>query len=364
MAGPVPRKYSAGSIIYFENDVGDEIYVLQKGRVMLNSTSLESGEDVKEEVRRGEFFGVKSAVGHYPREETAQVLTETLILVFKVNDFEALCLKNARIVIQMLKVFSANLRKIHKTVRNLLGEHSSHENSVELMKVAEYYYKNNQTQHAKYALQAYLQHYPAGKLAGRARRLSETLSKGNPYPIDIPELEDELANSAGGPAPAGGDDFSAPPPMGDMDEPPPLDDFDESPDDTGGDEDASTIYYDGLNYFSQGDFDSAIQRFGDVLALQTVAGADLEFVEKALYDQGRAYLKKGKPSEAISKFSTFLKKHPKSPIFKKAVLGVAEGYEAKKDIQRAAQLYAKAAKIPPQDKDSSKAAAKLKELSK
>src|SRR5687768_1546236 len=113
MAGPKIRTYQAGSIIYFEGDKSEEIYILQKGKVILTAQSLDQKEEIKEDVRKGEFFGVKSTVGHYPREETAQVLIDTTLMTFRLPEFEALCLKNPRIVMQMLKSFSAQLRRVH-----------------------------------------------------------------------------------------------------------------------------------------------------------------------------------------------------------------------------------------------------------
>ena len=74
---PVARNYNGGSIVYFQDDAADEIYVLQKGRVVLLSTAQDTEEELKEEVQLGEFFGVKSSLGRYPREETAQVIGKT-----------------------------------------------------------------------------------------------------------------------------------------------------------------------------------------------------------------------------------------------------------------------------------------------
>ena len=71
-SGIAPRTYKSGSIIYFEGDKSEYIYVLKHGRVVLTSIKPESGEEVKEEVRQGEFFGVKSALGRYPRRDRTE----------------------------------------------------------------------------------------------------------------------------------------------------------------------------------------------------------------------------------------------------------------------------------------------------
>ena len=121
-SGIIPRKYKSGSIIYFEQDKSEYIYILKSGRVILTSVKLDTGEEVKEEVRQGEFFGVKSSLGKYPREETAQVIGDTEVLIMNPSDFERLILRNVNVVMKMLRVFSNQLRRIHKTVRSVLGD--------------------------------------------------------------------------------------------------------------------------------------------------------------------------------------------------------------------------------------------------
>ncbi|HOQ13094.1 MAG TPA: cyclic nucleotide-binding domain-containing protein [Spirochaetota bacterium] len=96
------RTYKSGSIIYFEGDKSEYIYILKSGRVFLTYTKVDTGEEVKEEVRQGEFFGVKSALGRYPREETAQTVGETIVVILTLADFERMILRNVNIVRKML----------------------------------------------------------------------------------------------------------------------------------------------------------------------------------------------------------------------------------------------------------------------
>ena len=108
--GIITRGYKSGSIIYFEGDKSENIYILKSGRVLLTFTKIDTGEEVTEDVRQGEFFGVKSALGKYPREETAQTIGETTVLVLSMADFERMILRNVIVVSKMLRVFSNQLR--------------------------------------------------------------------------------------------------------------------------------------------------------------------------------------------------------------------------------------------------------------
>ena len=73
---PKAVHFTKGSIIYFEGDKDDRIFILQEGLVILTSMDLASRTPVTENIHKGEFFGVKSALGHFPREETATVLSQ------------------------------------------------------------------------------------------------------------------------------------------------------------------------------------------------------------------------------------------------------------------------------------------------
>ncbi|MCS6984104.1 MAG: tetratricopeptide repeat protein [Leptospiraceae bacterium] len=366
---PALRNYSAGSIIYFAGDLGDEIYVLQKGRIVLLSTSLDQKEDIKEDVRRGEFFGVKSALGHYPREETAQVLTDSQVLVFKLPDFEQFALRNPRVILQMLRVFSSQLRKVHKKVRELLGEQGLRENQVELLNVAETYYRLTKMDYAIYAFEAFLRHYGQHALAPRARKLLQLAKSGAPYPLNLPTIEDELIQAEKtAPSPTSylestTSDWASLP--GDSLSAPPLDDFSAPPLESTGSIPSGPAqnYYEGLNYFSQGDYAKAIECFERVLQTKTFSGqVEADFLEKAAYEQARSYLKMGQLDVAMQKFSIFLKKYPNSSMQKKAWIHIGEIYEKKNDKARAINCYERAAKIFPEDKDTSMARNRIREL--
>jgi len=84
------RSYKSGSIVYMEGDKSETIYILKAGRVVLTTKKVEDKTWVEEKVhvKPGEFFGVKSALGRYPRDETAQTLGDTTVLVLSLADFE------------------------------------------------------------------------------------------------------------------------------------------------------------------------------------------------------------------------------------------------------------------------------------
>ena len=97
--------FSKGSIVYFEDDKGDKIYILQSGTIILTSIDPETKITVTNQVKPGEFFGVKSALGRFPREETATVLQDSQVIALTVPEFEKNFRKNKQIIMKMLRVF-------------------------------------------------------------------------------------------------------------------------------------------------------------------------------------------------------------------------------------------------------------------
>jgi CRP-like cAMP-binding protein len=86
---PKSFQYKSGALIYFQGDPADKVCILQSGKVSLVYQNIETGEDVRDPVQPGEFFGVKSAMGRYPREENAIALADSAIIAFSIPEFEA-----------------------------------------------------------------------------------------------------------------------------------------------------------------------------------------------------------------------------------------------------------------------------------
>ena len=162
---PKPVHYQANSIIYFTGDSSDSVYVLSSGRVSINSIDLETGQENRQLIKTGEFFGVRSALGRYLRDETAIVLSPSTAIVFSINEFESLVSKNSRVMLQMLKIFSNQLRKINKHVENLLDRDEGIDPEQGLFDCAEYYLKANKYSQALYVLKQYILHFPDKKNA-------------------------------------------------------------------------------------------------------------------------------------------------------------------------------------------------------
>jgi tetratricopeptide (TPR) repeat protein len=395
-SGIITRSYKSGSIIYFENDKSEYIYILKLGKVFLTTVKLDTGEETKEEVRQGEFFGVKSALGKYPREETAQTVGNTTVLQLTPADFERLVLKNATVVKKMLRVFSNQLRRIVKMERSVLGEAEIVNSDAELFKIGEYYYKSGITKHAQYAYKRYMEYYPDGPNAALAMKRIRGIDAGEPPPSDIGghEPAPSPAQAQQRPVDTGGD-FAIEEPGGPGD----MIDFDDSSDEKESRAPAasSTALEDEMNdfltepaggdlddfslddatvgdsprelsdaadaSFARGNYPTALDLYQKIITLNRMSSPDeKKLFEKAHFDAGRCFIEMGKPKEALDILSRILRNFPGSPYVKLAIYHIGLIFESVNQKEKAITYYNKVLNMSPKDKLNSEALNKIKQL--
>ncbi len=320
---PKASTYKANSVIYFQGDVGDRIYILQSGTVSLNSNDIETGEEIHDQIKTGEFFGVKSALGKYPREENAVVLTDAAVVVFSVPEFEQLALSNTRIVMKMLKVFSNQLRRLHTKVSGLMqgGAQSSPEDG--LFRIGEYYMRKKQYAQAVYAFNKYLTYYPSGRHQAEASRHAETAEQfaqkyGSGKGPAAPGFqggshgngETDGGRNAGGAASGGGGQNLS---------------------------DSAKAYYEAVSSFSREEFAKALEQFKQVAA----SGGDEEYVLKSTFEIGRCLFGLERYDAVIKHYTGLIQKFPKLPDLTEALFYLGRAYQESGDTARAASFFKK-----------------------
>ncbi len=320
---PKVGNYRANSVIYFQGDVvADKVFVLQQGKVSLNYTDIETSKEIREIIQTGEFFGVKSALGKYPREENAVVLADAQVLVFSVTEFEVFAQAQTRIIMKMLKVFSNQLRRVHKQVDNLLERNEAQSPEAGLFKAGEYYLKARQYSQAKYIFSRYLTYYPAGRLAEQASHYLESAESGaikygdgkGPSPLMVEagrQISSREAQAA--------HDNQAPKVPGN------------------GLSDAAKNFYDAVSLFSSEKYKEALAGFKRIVE----ENGDPEYVTKALYEMGRSLFMLQQYDLAIKQFTQMIQSYPKHPDLVDSLYYLGQSYEKKHDAERAKGFYKK-----------------------
>ena len=324
---PKAGAYRANSVIYFQGDMSDRIFILQSGRVNLNYNDIETGKDLHDIVQVGEFFGVKSALGKYPREENAVVQTDATVLVFTVPEFEVFSQANTRIIMKMLKVFSNQLRRVHKQVENLLEHGESLSPEAGLFSTGTYYLKNRQYSQARYIFSRYLTYYPTGSLASEASRYLEASESGEqkfgdgkgPAPLVVEGAQRAAAQKAQAPERDPGDRLST----------------------------TAKTYYEGVSLFSQEKYRDALSVFKKIVE----ANEDPEYVSKAVYDIGRSLFMLKDFDGSIKHFTGIVQTNPRHPDLVDILFYIGQGWEKKGDGDRAKGFYKKILSME-QDEDA------------
>jgi CRP-like cAMP-binding protein len=321
---PKPLQYRAGSLIYFQGDPADKVFILQKGKVNLVYQDIETGQDVHDLVQPGEFFGVKSSLGRYPREENAVALQDALIMAFSVPEFEALAMANTRIIMKMLKVFSNQLRRIHKQVSSLMDKEEQQNPEAGLFSVGEYYLKNKRFALARYVFSRYLTYYPSGRNAGAAAKNLEAAEislarggasrSGEPSPGPLP-----AASSSAGGGPSAAQNLS----------------------------DTAKAYYDAVSLISQQKYQQAYLAFKKIVD----ANEDPEYVAKSVFEIGRCLYLLNKFDDCIKYYTMMITRYPKHPDLADALFFMGQSYEKNNRKDQAATFYKKILSMAGDDDD-------------
>lgn len=387
---PIVRNYKEGSVIYFEGDEGKEIYILKSGRIVLISKALDTGEEIREEIKTGEFFGVKSVLGGYNREETAQVLTDSVVLVFTQDEFEKLITKNFEILMKLLRVFSNQLRRIGKKVRELLGKGESRKPATELFNIGEYYYHRGKKEQAIYAYKKYQEFYPTGEYFEIAKQRITALMTGvavsSTSSTNIDKYEEDTSSPVADFITPSDSEFSSPIEG--------LEDLGQEVNEQWSEQakkresvvakkesiesdlppsatkqefktaglDIAKKYYDGLSLFSQEKYEDAIKFYEDVLSQKEVKESDIKFVEKAAFEKSRCLMKLERWNDAVTELTNLIRKFSKSDLVKESLFLIGECYENMNNPQKACNFYQKVIGMPPRESINNKAKQRLEAL--
>ena len=173
---PKTHNYTPGSLIFCKGEEANRVFVLQSGKVNLIYNDLETKADMCDLVQQGEFFGLISAIGHFPYEENAIALTDSVVMALTLKEFESLAMSNTRIILKMLKVFSSQLRRVHALFFKLSGKGPTSPDE-ELYNMGDRCFKLKRKDHAKYILSRYLAYYPTGKKASLAAKRLQILGR-------------------------------------------------------------------------------------------------------------------------------------------------------------------------------------------
>lgn len=75
------QQVAAGEVIFHEGDVGDKMYIVLDGRVMISKYIPGAGEEALAFLERGDYFGEMALIDHQPRSADAKAPEEGAVLL-------------------------------------------------------------------------------------------------------------------------------------------------------------------------------------------------------------------------------------------------------------------------------------------
>lgn len=113
------RVVPSGTILFHENDPGEEMFIIQTGKVKIGK-KVRNVEKTLVVLGKGEFFGEMAILNDKPRSATAEVVEDSEILVIDRKTFETMIRGNAEIALRIIKKLSARLQEADNQIENLM----------------------------------------------------------------------------------------------------------------------------------------------------------------------------------------------------------------------------------------------------
>jgi CRP-like cAMP-binding protein len=114
------RTYPKNSVILFEDDPGDALYVVLAGEVKVVLIGEDGREVILSILRSGDFFGEMSLIDDQPRSAHVIATEDSNLLVLRREEFR-LCLEQApRIALGLLQALSRRLRRADDKIGGLV----------------------------------------------------------------------------------------------------------------------------------------------------------------------------------------------------------------------------------------------------
>ena|SRR2546428_8770546 len=112
------RQYEAGEVIFFENDIGETAYIIERGRVEVLK-NLDGNNVHIAYIGPGEPFGEMSVIDEKPRSATVVAVERTFVRELHRDEFLQDIQTHPEIAISLLKVLFERLREADTTILRL-----------------------------------------------------------------------------------------------------------------------------------------------------------------------------------------------------------------------------------------------------
>lgn len=107
-----------GRVIFTEGDVGETMYIIQKGRIKITKR-VANVEKILMILEKGDFFGEMAIISKTPRTATATTIDSCELLAFNREGFLSMISKNSSIAMNIIEKLCLRLEKADNQIRDL-----------------------------------------------------------------------------------------------------------------------------------------------------------------------------------------------------------------------------------------------------
>lgn len=105
------RTYRRGTVIFFEHEPGDALYIIETGQVRIYRLAEDGREKTLALLSDGDFFGEMALIDEEPRSAIAEVTEDASLLAIHKRDFDKLFFSHPRIALSIVRGLSRRLRQ-------------------------------------------------------------------------------------------------------------------------------------------------------------------------------------------------------------------------------------------------------------
>lgn len=114
------RSYPKGSVIVFEDDPGDAMYLVASGQVKVVHIAEDGREVILSVMGAGAFFGEMAVIDDEPRSAHVIAMEESVLLILRREDFYSQLKQSPDTAIALLRELSSRLRNADEKIANLV----------------------------------------------------------------------------------------------------------------------------------------------------------------------------------------------------------------------------------------------------
>jgi len=133
----VTNRFNKHNLIFFEDDLGQNLFLIKRGRVKISRIDETGGEVIFAVLGEGEFFGELSIIDGHTRSATVTSLTDVELLVLRRAEFLDLLHQYPQISIALMRELANRIRKSDTQIKSLSLKDAKGRVATTLIRLAE-----------------------------------------------------------------------------------------------------------------------------------------------------------------------------------------------------------------------------------